>query len=441
MATGASGSSAAQSIANAPYWPSPTPGTPIRAWATASSAGERRGNDGTVGTSKRSNENRAAWPALRCGRLPTPNVAPGATRSKKRRDAADSAPAGGNRKKVTPTCCQTAGVSDDFIRVCRRTPANLPADAGRVPIDARDATLWAVFDSDRIRRAVPWLLRLVWIAVLVAGGAALDDALAGAGDTAATATRWLALGGWVLGVAAMAIPAPVTLTLTRDVVPASVVVAGVTWVAGADVAPGALFVGLTVLASVVAGSSALGRAFVQASAYGAEDRHLLRPPLPYLLVAVLAWALWAAAVVVTGVAAAQGSVWIAIVAGTIALVGGALGLPRWNRLARRFLVIVPAGLVVHDHVVLAETLMFRRQEIARLGLALAGTDAADFTGPAPGHAVEIRTAESVTALVSMVPGAPRGGAIHLTACLVAPTRPGQFLASAAARRLPVGALD
>ncbi|MEZ5298726.1 MAG: hypothetical protein R2697_21325 [Ilumatobacteraceae bacterium] len=297
-----------------------------------------------------------------------------------------------------------------------------------------------MFDSDRIRRAVPWILRLVWIAVLVAGGAALDDALAGAGDTAAAATRWLALGGWVLGVAAMAIPAPVTLTLTRVVVPASVVVAVVTWVAGADVAPGALFVGLTVLASVVAGSSALGRAFVQASAYGAEDRHLLRPPLPYLLVAVLAWALWAAAVVVTGVAAAQGSVWIAIVAGTIALVGGALGLPRWNRLARRFLVIVPAGLVVHDHVVLAETLMFRRQEIARLGLALAGTDAADFTGPAPGHAVEIRTAESVTALVSMVPGAPRGGAIHLTACLVAPTRPGQFLASAAARRLPVGAL-
>jgi hypothetical protein len=95
-------------------------------------------------------------------------------------------------------------------------------------------------------------------------------------------------------------------------------------------------------------------------------------------------------------------------------------------------------LVIHDHLVLAETLMLRRAEIGRLHLAPAGTEAADLTGPAAGHAIEILTTESVTAIRAATPAKPTGTAIHLTACLVSPTRPGAALAAAGARRLPVG---
>ncbi|MEQ8435870.1 MAG: hypothetical protein RIB65_00135 [Ilumatobacter fluminis] len=297
-----------------------------------------------------------------------------------------------------------------------------------------------MFDADRLRRIVPWVLRIGWVAVLLLGGTAIDGALADTAGGPADATRWLCLAGWIVGVAAMAVPAATTLTATRLVVPLAVPVAVLAWSAGADAVDGAAFLGAAIITSVVAGSSALGRGFVQASAYGDEDRHLLRPPVAYLAVATLAWVIWAVATLLTGVMAANGETVWALVFGGVTLAGGVLLFPRWHRLTRRWIVLVPVGVVIHDHVVLAETLMLRRQEIARMGLALAGTDAADFTGPTSGHAVEIRTNESITALVSLVPGAPSGSAIHLTGCLIAPTRPGQVLAAATERRFPVGAI-
>ena len=297
-----------------------------------------------------------------------------------------------------------------------------------------------MFDADRLRRIVPWVLRAAWVAALPIGGAAIDGAVAETADGPAGAVRWLALAGWVIGVAAMAVPAATTLTATRLVVPLLVPVAVTTWIGGADAVDGAAFVGIGVIASVVAGTSALGRGFVQASAYGDEDRHLLRPPVAYLSVAVLAWVLWAAVIVATAVLTSGGEAVWALGTGALGVAGAVVLFPRWHRLTRRWIVLVPVGVVLHDHVVLAETLMLRRQEIVRMGLAPADTDAADFTGPASGHAIEIRLAESVTAIVSLVPGAPSGSAIHLTGCLVAPTRPGQVLAAAAARRLPVGAI-
>ena len=62
---------------------------------------------------------------------------------------------------------------------------------------------------------------------------------------------------------------------------------------------------------------------------------------------------------------------------------------RFHLLSRRFLVFVPAGLVVHDHLVLAETALFRWVEVRSVERALAGTTALDLTGGALGAAVEV----------------------------------------------------
>ncbi|MFP5488632.1 MAG: hypothetical protein ACLGHQ_10045, partial [Acidimicrobiia bacterium] len=177
----------------------------------------------------------------------------------------------------------------------------------------------------------------------------------------------------------------------------------------------------------------LGRAFVQASAYGAEDRHLLRPPAAYLGAAILAWVL-AAAALTTGLALVAAERWALGV--PIAVLGAGVAVwstPRWHRLSRRWFVVVPVGVVIHDHVVLAETFMLRRIDITGLTLAPADTEAADLTGPAGGHAIEITTRTPVTAVYAGTPREPGGRAIHLTACLVAPSRPGRALAAATRR--------
>src|SRR5262245_42834968 len=173
----------------------------------------------------------------------------------------------------------------------------------------------------------------------------------------------------------MAVPAVVSLTATRVVVPLTIPVAGAAAIGGADTVPAVGFAVAALAATFLADSAAIGRAFVQASAYGDEDRHLLRPPLAYLLAAVIVWVVWAGPVIAGPLLLADRK-WIAgAVSCVVASAGAVWAWRRWHRLSRRWFVLVPTGVVVHDQVVLAETLMLRRPEVAALRLARAGTDA------------------------------------------------------------------
>lgn len=296
----------------------------------------------------------------------------------------------------------------------------------------------AVTPASSLERLLPWVLRLTWVGVGVAGWEALDGATQGRHDAMRTAV--LATGAicWVVGVAAIVVPAVISLTAARVIVPLSVPTAATAWIAGASATDSALFLALAVVSMVVSLSADVGRTFVQASAYGDEDRHLLRAPAAYALAAALAWVVWAAALIAGLLLLASRSWLFGAPLGVVAIVGAILLWPRWHRLSRRWLVFVPVGVVVHDQLVLAETLMLRRTEIARIRLAPADTQAADLTGLAAGHTLEITTNESVTVIRAATPSTPQGTAIHMTACLVSPTRPGAALAAAGARHLRVG---
>jgi hypothetical protein len=280
-------------------------------------------------------------------------------------------------------------------------------------------------------RLAPWVLRVTWLLTGLAGSAALDDVVDG--GSGAVVARIVLSVGWVAGVAAMTVPAVRSLTAVRAIVPLAVPAVSVMWVSGADDVTAALALAVAAVTAVVACSAELGRSFVQASSYGAEDRHLLRPPAAYLAAALVSWVL-AAAGLTAGVTMLADERWALGVPITVVGAGIALwSTPRWHRLTRRWFVVVPVGVVVHDHLVLAETLMLRRSEISGLRLAPADTDAADLTGPAGGHAIEITTTGPVTVVYAGTPAHPGGRAIHLTGCLVAPTRPGRALAAAARR--------
>jgi hypothetical protein len=282
------------------------------------------------------------------------------------------------------------------------------------------------------------LLRGSWLVVVLLAIPAVDTAFEHRSGSVHDVARIVGATLWVIGVAAMAVPSVVSLTATRVVVPLAVPVSLAAALGGADVAVATGFVASALAAAFLAASAPLGRAFVQASAYGDEDRHLLRPPLAYLAAATLTWLLWAGAVL-TGPLLLADRQWVFGAITCALAVGGALwGWRRWHKLSRRWFVLVPTGVVVHDHLVLGETLMVRRNELAALRLAPAGTDALDLTGPATGHAVEVVTRTSTTVIMAATPKSPRGHVIHFTACLVSPTRPGQLLGAARERRLPVG---
>ncbi len=284
---------------------------------------------------------------------------------------------------------------------------------------------------------MPWVARLAWILVAVIGGSAVESSV----DGRSSSVAWTAaIGGWGLwsvAALALAVASVRSLTIVRLVVPLSLVATIAAGVGGATAIELVLLGAPAMVAAAAAMTAEFGRQWVQASAYGDEERFPLRFPVGAGLAAIIAWLLWAPTLI-TGPLLIAAQSWIAgVLVSALAVAGAALLGPRWHRLSLRWFVLVPAGVVVHDPVVLADTFPLRTAQVAAIRLAPADTEAADLTGPASGYAVEISTTESVTTVFAFTPAEPNGKAIHLRSFLIAPSRPGRALQSASARGLPV----
>ena len=291
----------------------------------------------------------------------------------------------------------------------------------------------------RLRRFVPWVLRGAWVLVVPAAGPALAAALSPTSSqvrTTASAGLWLV---WAVTLLAMLLLGPVTLTVMRIVVPAAPIAAA--W-AAATGRPSAVASAAAVVATLTAAAVALapevGNAFVNGPAYGDERRHLLRLPAAlYLGLVPLAWAM-SVAVPTATVLLAAARVWAGA---TAALVFGApaavLGVRALHALTLRWVVLVPAGLVLKDAVAVADPVLFRRQVVEALRPAPAGSDSLDLTLGAPGLALELVLTEKVP-LTLVKPKARTTEAGASARLLFTPTRPGAVLAEAAARKIPVG---
>jgi hypothetical protein len=99
----------------------------------------------------------------------------------------------------------------------------------------------------------------------------------------------------------------------------------------------------------------------------------------------------------------------------------------------RWLVLVPAGLVLKDHLALGDPILFRRGDVDVLRRAPADTSAVDLTAGALGLALELRLREpqQIDPVRARRPEPP----IDVTAVLFTPTRPAALLADAAERKV------
>jgi hypothetical protein len=290
----------------------------------------------------------------------------------------------------------------------------------------------------RVEQIVVWVARAIWVLLPLAMGPAVAGALEGRSgfvQAVALALLWL---GWGAVLVGFLLPTTTSLTVVRATVPLTLVVAAVTWCTGASWPQALVAVTAAVLAVLVTFSADLGRRFAQGTAYGDESRYPLRPPVALLLPVGLAWSLLAAASV-AGPLLVAARVWILGTVVTLLAIAGAIALgPRFHALSKRWLVLVPAGVVLHDMVVLAETVMIGRAAVGGLALALSGSQAADVSGPAAGAAVELRFNSLIDLVLAATRGDPGGRKLHTRAVLVRPSRPGAALGDAARRGYPVG---
>ena len=287
---------------------------------------------------------------------------------------------------------------------------------------------------DRVR-FLPWLIRGMWAALPFTTGPALAAALDAASrpvQMVASSGLWL---GWAVGMVAAFAPHPIALTTLRVVAPAAVVAAVV---AAAAEQPSALAVAWATVACAWAFAPAFGAVCVNGPAYPNERRFLLRPPGALLLGPLpLFWILS-----ILGIGA--GPLLLAarqwIFGGLALLAGWPLAfilLKSLHNLSRRWAVFVPAGMVLHDPVVLFDPMLFKRQDVTAFRPATAA-DAGHFDlsqrAPGPGIAMEL---DELTTITLLKPGRREGVAIHASGLRFTPTRPGAVIEESRRRRIAV----
>jgi hypothetical protein len=283
-------------------------------------------------------------------------------------------------------------------------------------------------------RLGPWPARVTWLVLPLAAGPALGDALAGASrpvQLVASLGLWI---GWAGVLVATLVPSTVSLTVVRVAAPAAAAFALAAAVAGGVTGMDVVAVTVTALAALAAYWPVTAETFVDGSSYGDERRLPLRVPAPVLFgPAEAVWAL-----VVAGVAA--GPLLLAARQWVLGAVALAVGLPAawWgvrtlHTLSRRWVVLVPAGLVLHDPLAVVDPVLVRRASVRSFGPAPADTDALDLTRGALGLALELRLDAPIPLLV--VRGRGASESVSADRLLVTPARPGALLVEARRRRL------
>ena len=284
-----------------------------------------------------------------------------------------------------------------------------------------------------MERLLPWLVRGLWAGLPFTAGPALAGALDSASrpvQLVASTLLWL---GWAVGMVATFAPHPLALTALRVVAPAAVVASVA---AGVADEPSALAVAWAAVACAWAFAPAIGAACVNGPAYPNERRYLLRPPGPLLAGPLpLAWALSVAGIA-AGPLLLAARQWV--LGGVVLLVGWPLAwllLKSIHNLSRRWVVFVPAGVVLHDPVVLFDPTLFPRQTITAFRPATAADRGSyDLSQRAPGLGIQLEL-DALTTVTLLKPGRREGVAIHAGGLRFTPSRPGAVLEEARRRRL------
>jgi hypothetical protein len=292
------------------------------------------------------------------------------------------------------------------------------------------------------RRVAVWKLRAVWATLPLTAGAAADGGLDGWSRAPALVAVILLWATWGLVLLGTLSPRPPALTALRIVAPTYLALAVIIAVAGdASSVASAFAIGATALATVLAIWPDISVAFACGVAYGDELRIPLKVP-PGVAATALPLAPF---LIATGIAA--GPLLLADERWVAGVVGVVIGLPvaalltrSIHGLSRRWVVLVPAGVVIVDPLTLPDPVLFTRDSIRSLRAVDArepdGPDTLDLRLGAISGAVAVTLARP-TEFLATRRGLRGSQPAKSTELRVAVVHRAELLTNAAARRIPV----
>jgi hypothetical protein len=212
-----------------------------------------------------------------------------------------------------------------------------------------------------------WLARGAWVVLPVTAGDAIDDAIRDWHSAPRVVAADLLFTAWTLGLISLFTPRPRSFTVLRITAPA--LACSTTAAAIAVQRPLAVMAALHAMVVVgVALSASVADVCIDGASYGNERRHPLRLPPQFAGFVVPATVIIVLAGIATGPLLLADEQWLvgamATAAGLPLAFAGARSL---IALERRFVVLVPAGLVVSDSLTLCDPVLFPREHVVRLG--------------------------------------------------------------------------
>ena len=285
-----------------------------------------------------------------------------------------------------------------------------------------------------------WAFRLLWLVLPFTTGPIFGEALDPTQRPFQLGVTLLLWGVWAVVLVLSMVPRTQTLTVLRIISFAGF--AGLIWATidsgdSVSVALIPLAIATMAFAAFTTISGDLGDAFVDGSSYGDETRFLLSTPGALMLGPIqLVWLVIVAGAVVGPLLLLAQQYVIGVVA---LIIGWALvffAVPIVHRLSNRWLVFVPAGVVVHDKTALREPQLFRKETVAAFGPAPVGCELEDLSLGGLGLALRAELKES-----SKISGNSRDDSVELTdidGFIVSPNRPGAVIAEAKRRGFDIG---
>ena len=283
-----------------------------------------------------------------------------------------------------------------------------------------------------------WPLRAMWLLLPILAGFGLSEALNEHSERVATTAEVALWVGWFIGLVSVLAPSAASLTAVRLLAPSAV--ASALWAvfsSGIWEATTIGAIGATLVVFAVALLPTTGDVMVNGSSYGPERRMALRPPAALLLGPIqVAWL-----VIFVGLA---GGIML-IAAGNVLLGAPTLILgiaSTWyagrslHQLSRRWIVFVPAGVVIHDQWSIAEAFLMKRSEIVSLGpVPLDKGELLDLSGGARGLALLVELDETKTLALRARNAINTFDAYRI---VFTPTLPGRLLHKARVRGVKIG---
>jgi hypothetical protein len=242
-----------------------------------------------------------------------------------------------------------------------------------------------------------WCARISWALLPATAGTALADATAG-WDTAparvAALFMWFA---WAGGLLALLVPRPWGTTVLRIVAPLGVVAVCCSVTSTSTVAAIVGIVG-SVVAAVFALSPPVAVLAANALAYGEEVRFPLRVPTPLLFGPIPIALAIIGLTIVSVLVLAGGAVFLGVIGTAVGALLSLVAVRALHPMARRWAVLVPAGIAIVDPMTLIDPVLVRREAIANLHLVPGATvpGALDLRLGAIKGGVELELSDEVT---------------------------------------------